>query len=213
MEIEFQAFEKIPRLKRGVVVSEKIDGTNAQILITELPDTEVMPTHLPIVAVVGKYLLFAGSRTRFLVPGKATDNFGFAGWVKDNAEVLALLGPGRHYGEWWGKGIQRGYNIEGKRFSLFNVKRWEHASPEDSGKAKLEAIGVSAVPVLAVGDFTDAVVESAMTKLRESGSVAAPGFMKPEGIVVFHSASGKLFKRTLEGDEAPKSAVPEAVAA
>lgn len=210
VEIEFQPFEKIPRLKRGVTISEKIDGTNAQILITELPDTEVMPTNLPIVAVVGKYLLFAGSRTRFLVPGKATDNFGFAGWVKDNAEVLVTLGVGRHYGEWWGKGIQRGYNIEGKRFSLFNTQRFEE---QIQNKPALQAIGVGTVPVLAVGDFTDAVVDGAMTKLRESGSVAAPGFMKPEGIVVFHPASGKLFKRTLEGDEAPKSAVPEAVAA
>jgi hypothetical protein len=28
--------------------------------------------------------------------------------------------------------------------------------------------------------------------------------MRPEGIVVFHTASGALFKKTIEGDEKPK---------
>lgn len=37
------------------------------------------------------------------------------------------------------------------------------------------------------------------------GSVAAPGFMKPEGIIIFHIQSQLLFKKTLERDEEPKS--------
>jgi len=28
-----------------------------------------------------------------------------------------------------------------------------------------------------------------------------PGFMDPEGVVIFHAASGTLFKKTLHGDE------------
>ena len=32
---EFQPFPKIPRLSREIVITEKIDGTNAQILITD----------------------------------------------------------------------------------------------------------------------------------------------------------------------------------
>ncbi len=183
MEIEFQAFDKIPRLKRGVVVTEKIDGTNAQLYIEE------------------DGTIHAGSRTKWVKPGKATDNFGFAAWVEANASTLRLLGIGRHYGEWWGRGIQRGYNLEGKRFSLFNTRRFEETiSPEN--KLLLATIGVSAVPVLAVGDFTDAVVDGALNELRTNGSKAAPGFLKPEGVVVFHSASGRLFKRTLDGDGA-----------
>ena len=34
-ETEFQTFNKIPRLSRDCVITEKLDGTNAQILITE----------------------------------------------------------------------------------------------------------------------------------------------------------------------------------
>jgi hypothetical protein len=44
----------------------------------------------------------------------------------------------------------------------------------------------------------------ALQYLATEGSAAAPGFMKPEGIVVFHEASGTLFKATLDGDEKPK---------
>lgn len=40
-----------------------------------------------------------------------------------------------------------------------------------------------------------------MTYLRHSGSVAVPGFAKPEGIVCFHTASNEMFKVTLEKDE------------
>jgi hypothetical protein len=37
------------------------------------------------------------------------------------------------------------------------------------------------------------------------GSMAAPGFMKPEGVVVFHVAGNVGFKKTIEDDESPKS--------
>lgn len=38
------------------------------------------------------------------------------------------------------------------------------------------------------------------------GSRAVPGFMNPEGIVVFHEASQTCFKKTIDGDDNPKSA-------
>lgn len=44
----------------------------------------------------------------------------------------------------------------------------------------------------------------ALNMLATAGSAAAPGFMDPEGIVVFHEASGQLFKATIKGDEKPK---------
>ena len=96
----FEAFPKIARLSREIVITEKIDGTNAQIYITE--DGKIQ----------------AGSRNRIITPEQ--DNFGFARWVEENHEDLLLLGEGRHFGEWWGQGIQRRYNLEEKRFSLFN---------------------------------------------------------------------------------------------
>lgn len=44
----------------------------------------------------------------------------------------------------------------------------------------------------------------ALESLRKCGSHASPGFMNPEGIVMYHKASNAMFKVTLEGDEAPK---------
>jgi hypothetical protein len=104
--LEFSEFPKMARLSREVIITEKIDGTNAQILITK--DNR----------------LLTGSRTRWITPND--DNYGFAKWVEENREEVLKLGIGRHFGEWWGSGIQRGYNLPKgeKRFSLFNVSRW-----------------------------------------------------------------------------------------
>jgi hypothetical protein len=174
---EFVPFPKIARLSRDVVVTEKIDGTNAQVHITEAGD------------------MFAGSRTRWITPQQ--DNHGFAAWVEAHRSELLALGPGSHFGEWWGQGIQRRYGLTEKRFSLFNVHRW--------GDDAVRPACCHVVPVLYRGPFSTQAVEDSLFRLRECGSVAAPGFMQPEGVVIFHSASGALFKKTLEKDESPKS--------
>jgi hypothetical protein len=175
--IDFIPFPKITRLRRTIVVSEKIDGSNASICIGE--DGTVL----------------AGSRTRWITP--EDDNYGFARWVRDNEETLRVgLGVGTHYGEWWGSGIQRRYGLTEKRFSLFNTGRW-------SGDKCPPLCHV--VPVLYFGPWSDEAIDSALAKLRTEGSVAAPSFMRPEGVVVFHTASQTLSKVTLEKDEEPKS--------
>lgn len=203
--LEFEEFPKIPRLKREIVVTEKIDGTNAQIALVELSTPELLEAAKADKNVV-KFLqgasdgdnpiaIYAGSRSRWIntnQSGKGCDNFGFALWVWDHAEELRALGPGRHFGEWWGLGIQRGYGQPSKRFSLFNVARW--ARPEASSLPS--CVGV--VPVLARGEHVDPV--EVLAGLRTTGSVAAPGFMNPEGVVVFHSASRQLYKLTLNDD-------------
>lgn len=170
----FVPFEKIPRFRRAVTITEKIDGTNA--LVHVLSDGTVL----------------AGSRTRYIVPGKTTDNYGFAQWVKDNEEELRWLGEGRHYGEWWGRGIQRGYGLVERRFSLFNTSR--HQDRPNCCEV---------VPVLYAGLMADDGIESSLKKLRTEGSQAC-NFHNPEGIVIFHSASGRYYKITLEKDESPK---------
>jgi hypothetical protein len=171
--IEFKEFDKIPRLKRIVIVTEKIDGTNAAVVIGDDGTT-----------------IAAQSRSRLITPDD--DNFGFARWVQDNAQELLKLGPGHHFGEWWGLGIQRGYGQTEKRFSLFNAGRW---NPENPNLPKC----CSVVPVLGHGDIH--VADEALKRLRTQGSAAAPGFMKPEGIIVYHSAARSYFKVTLEKDE------------
>jgi hypothetical protein len=201
--MEFVPFPKVPRLKRDCVITEKIDGTNAQINITAIDlgalrtaqfDSTVLHTWSDDTFL---YEMRAGSRTRWIVPGD--DNYGFAGWVKQNAEELTKLGEGSHFGEWWGAGIQRRYGLTGsdKRFSLFNVHRWEN---ELSGRPAC----CSVVPVLYRGEFTTDASDMALAMLEFVGSRAAPGFMDPEGIIVFHAASRTMFKRTVKKDEEPK---------
>ena len=40
-----------------------------------------------------------------------------------------------------------------------------------------------------------------MQMLKERGSQAAPGFMDPEGIIVYHTAANQYFKQTFDFDE------------
>lgn len=200
------------RLTRECVITEKIDGTNAQVVIAKpgVEDHAIWPfviaervdeaDGLPLV-------MLAGSRTRYITPGKG-DNMGFAGWVQEHADELFALGPGRHFGEWWGGKIQRGYGLTEKRFSLFNTGRW--ASPHGIEPFPLPEKQVFAprcchvVPVLYQGLFGEKAVENMMARLKHEGSVAAPGFMNPEGIVIFHTATSTMFKKTLDNDEQPK---------
>ncbi len=172
--IKFEGFPKIPRLTRECVVTEKIDGTNAQVIITE--DGEIA----------------AASRTRLITP--EDDNYGFAKWVDGNKDELLRLGPGRHFGEWWGSGIQRGYGSDKKRFSLFNTSRWNY----DNG---LLPLCCHVVPILYQGVFSTECVEQVMAELIKNGSKAFPGFMNPEGLIMYHVAANQYFKKTCCKDD------------
>ena len=149
----FEAFESIARLSRNCVISEKIDGTNAQVCVLE--DGRVL----------------AGSRTRLITP--EDDNMGFARWVAEHADELRTgLGPGKHYGEWWGSGIQRRCGLKEKRFSLFNAGRWT----DDVRPACCHV-----VPVLFQGIFTSDAVDAALAKLAAEGERRRPRIHGPRG--------------------------------
>ncbi len=175
--MDFKPFPSISRLSREIIISEKLDGTNASITITE----------------DGQFL--TGSRTRWITP--EDDNYGFAKWAQANKEELMKLGVGSHFGEWWGEGIQCGYGIKGKRFSLFNTARWN----DDA----LRPSCCYVVPLLYTGEFETPTIHSTMSALSEYGSVASPGFMRPEGIVIYHKHSNSLFKKTFKNDDKGKS--------
>jgi len=203
----FQKFPKIPRFSRDIVITEKIDGTNAQVFISE-----------------GGDIMWVGSRNRWLTDTE--DNYSFRAWAREHADELRQLGPGRHCGEWWGQGIQRNYGLTERRFSLFNVSRWTDLIHEKPGPLcegfyldNLEEpivrqpapICCHVVPILYVGPWRldniqqwgeemDALSDT-MFALGDGGSRAAPGFRDPEGVVVFHGQSGRLFKKTFKGDE------------
>lgn len=166
---DFESFPKIPRLKNSLMrITEKIDGTNAQILIPGDPNAPIQ----------------AGSRNRWISPNtegnKQLDNYGFAAWVYENEAMLRRLGPGRHFGEWWGAGIgPRRYGMDTKVFSLFNVARFAK-----SGLPEGLPPSVRTVPLLYEGPVDYRVVDECRQRLISEGSMAAPGFMNPEGMVI-----------------------------
>lgn len=152
----FVGMGKIQQIGRlWMSITQKLHGTNAQIYIT-------------------KDRVVAGSRTRYLTP--EDDNYGFAKWVLSReGELFDLLGPGRHFGEWCGPGINNGEGLTQKGLYLFNWARW---------KDKQLPQNVGVVPVLYTGKFDWNAIEDCMDRLKVTGSQLVPGYMKPEGVVV-----------------------------
>lgn len=192
----YPRWPSIPRLLREVVITEKLDGTNGLIRVTE----------------AGQVL--AGSRNHWLTPvavseDKATDNYGFAAWVAQNEDELRKLGPGDHYGEFWGQGIARKYGLTEKRFSLFNTGRW-HSDYNDieiaSRDTRCRTVECCHVVPVIHGCTSFHLVDVALEYLAENGSDAAPGFMNPEGIVVYHTKSKHYYKVTLDHNDGHKGA-------
>lgn len=81
---DFTGFPKIARFARPIVITEKLDGTNSQIFITD--DLHV----------------FTGSKNRWITP--ANDNYGFARWAweRKRRAAEARAGPAlrRVVGQW-----------------------------------------------------------------------------------------------------------------
>jgi hypothetical protein len=139
---------------------------------------------------------------------------GVATWVKEHRELLIeTLGPGLHFGEWYGQGIQRGYGLTEKRFALFNTARWNDGEGALAlANARLNGCAIYCVPVLFTGQWSIGIADQDLFSpmwylhtLECVGSSAVPGFMYPEGIVVFHRASNTLLKATIKDDEKPKN--------
>ncbi len=191
-EPEFKPWGKTPRWAGiGVTVTEKLDGTNALVCVHE-----------------GR--VYAGSRNRWLSStDKRLDNYGFAAWCKENETELLKLGDGYHYGEWWGQGIGRGYGmvrdmqlINGKHvpigsaaprriFSLFNTRRWDNESRPEC---------CSVVPTLYHGMLDLHKLDDLLSELRTNGSVAAPKYMRPEGVVLYAYQLDQKFKIVFDKD-------------
>jgi len=165
---EFVPFPKIKRLTLGVTVTEKIDGTNAAVHVND------------------DGTFHAQSRNRIITPDD--DNFGFATWVHAHAdEIVPALGPGTHFGEWYGLGIQRRYGMDHRRFALFNVGRW--------ADVELPSV-LDLVPVLYVGQFDTAALDEVREGLLARGSRtpgATPGW-PAEGLMLYLPSAGAYVK-------------------
>jgi hypothetical protein len=173
--IEFKAWPKIHRvLNETFVFTEKIDGTNACIVIDDYG------------------LIGAQSRNRIITP--ESDNFGFAKWVQENKEDLLTLGPGHHFGEWWGKGIGRNYNKNERYFSLFNVNRWGTHNPL-TPKCCLTVPHIFTIKSI---ENLYPQIEFWLNYLTQNGSFLAPNYMKPEGLVIFHELTQTYYKVILD---------------
>jgi len=183
---DFKKWPSIQRLSSEICyVTEKIDGTCGVIFIPDTPDKPVL----------------AGSRERWLTqpdgqpPEKGKDNYGFGAWVYERAELLRALGPGLHYGEFHGKGIQRHYDLPNRRWASFEYWRTDIVIPD-----------VCVVPLLYEGEPTKDVWDAWTDHLRTLGSTLYPGFMKPEGVVItFKNMNTAKFKRLCENDKIHKS--------
>ena len=166
---EFKAWGKITRENPfNVTITEKIDGTNACVIIEDG-------------AIVG-----VQSRKRLITP--EDDNYGFAQWVADNEAELLGLGDGYHYGEWAGLGIQKNpHNLAGKQFFLFNTFRWNPLNPNLPDCCKV-------VPILFQGimdgDTIDKTIETLSSDAGENET--------PEGVIVYYHAFRKYTKHTID---------------
>jgi hypothetical protein len=193
----FQKFESLGRITRDCVFTQKLNGTNAQIKIVHASQIEnegLIDVSSTAVSSDDQFEMYAGSRKKWISPGKQTDNFGFAGWCLGHSqELFEILGEGTHFGEWCGPGIQNGEGLTEKKLFLFNTHRWSDA-------VLPEWLGV--VPTLGTGPIEN--WSRFADQLSDNGSYVVPGFMNVEGIVIYHTQSGAGFKYTYEGDDSHK---------
>lgn len=204
-DLEFAKFSSIGRLYRDVTITEKIDGMNACIVIEELIGEDLYRNAVAHVKAMPfnsfeprGFAVGVQSRKQFL--SLDNDIQGLATWVTEHAQELAqALGPGYHYGEYWGKNIQRSYHQKRNWFSLFNTKRW---NKNNVGHID----GLLTVPILYSGPYVDWINEMQLHRLETQGSFAAQEVddreldFRAEGIVGWHTALDTYYKVTLEGD-------------
>lgn len=180
---QFKGWGSTPRENKNKTVLEKIDGTNACVVIY---DGQVK----------------AQSRKRMITPDD--DNYGFAKWVYDNAGVLMdTLGFGYHYGEWFGPGIQGNpLGVESKRFALFHATKYT----EDNGYELNKVDGLETVPLLHHGQCNIWTIPQIVEDLEMYGSkvkgTATDGTVaaKAEGIIVWNNETKTRTKILLEND-------------
>ena len=91
--------------------------------------------------------------------------------------------------------------MDSKRLSLFNTARWGLLNDEPArADSDIGDLPLYSVPVLYQGPFGLEPLAGAVDQLERDGSVAAPGFRNPEGIVCLFRDAGAPFKYVMKGD-------------
>ena len=181
----YPSFNSIERLENiYCVITEKIDGTNGLI---EIHDSTIDGVKF-------------GSRNRYIT--FENDNNGFANFFRHYTNQLFSLPnvieeepeyPIRIYGEWFGCGIQRGYDLKDKFFMPFSTfyaeKLIEHQIPN-----------IIKPSIMYTGKFSQEVVDTCM-QILTNGSLVIPEFKRPEGIVIHFPKYNFRLKQTFEGSK------------
>lgn len=158
----------LPEFYTQVTITEMIDGKSGVLYVDKI-----------------KGIVTAGTRWTWL-DTPHWDGYGFQTWARVNEKALLNLGPGYHFGVWWGHDIERGYNLNQKRFSLLDNIMWD-----DLTKVP-DCCGV--VPELYRGPMTDTCIPDTLRVLKEVGSLAAHGYKRPMGIVIRHLTGNVKYK-------------------
>lgn len=170
-------YPKTGRISGPWLVTEKVDGTSACIAIEPGP--------------FGSPAISFGSRNRWLT--READNHGFYAWaVAHSGWFMGHLGVGVHYGEWFGRGIQRGYGMTERRLALFDVERYQtrlaHAVTNP---------GVITVPALLEARDGD----EGLGWLGHMAPTSTLGPVPMEGVVLRHRVTGAVFKHLFDGQK------------
>jgi len=175
-QARFVEWPKIPRGQNETIsISEKIDGTNACIIVDKMEDTGQL------------YISGVQSRKRLITPWD--DNFGFANWVDTNSVDLLQLGEGYHYGEWAGEGIQKNHhNVVGRKLFLFNTARWNPDNPNRPDCCDV-------VPLLYEGPLHTDTIDLTMMSLERT---AHQNGWTPEGVIVWFHRGRRYEKHTFK---------------
>ncbi len=199
---KLKRFGITPELFSEATLCERIDGHTVGIHIEPLktdPASGEVGVRAGDVMFMGAtqhaqfYRVWVQNRNRIITPDQR-DVAGVAAWAQAHAAQLAeTLGPGIHFGEWWGYKICRGYGLGpgDRRFSLFNTMRWSFIDG-----TQVPSLYIS--PVLWEGDLGQGwgtIVEE-MDKLLAGGSVAAPGYRHPEGVILYHHGADTMMQHT-----------------
>lgn len=226
----FEEWPKTPRLFRDVIVTEKIDGTNAAVVIEEhpygsydqavldleetnewirenypaLPSVDFAATDLPLVLKI--------------VPGPEKFDLGkpvHEYWVGAQSRSRLLTTSEDNHG--FAKWVQQNARTlvsdlgEGRHFGEWwgqgirrnyglDHKRFSLFNTRRFGGVAFQTPNVYTTPVLYEGPFDEAEIGECLAELTVSGSKAVPGWDRPEGVCVYHRAADQVFKVTLDGD-------------
>lgn len=175
--MDFKAYPKTQRLSNEIVtIAEKIDGTNGVLHVDHQSRT-----------------VLAGSRSKWLINdgSRSWDNHGFGAWVKENEEKLLNLPEGLHYGEWYGKGINRNYGMKDRKLMLFNRSRYQNILEEGDFPTELELETV--ISLVSVSELPEEALRI-KARVDKEGSYHVPGFMKTEGVIFRFQLSAKVYK-------------------